>query len=88
MAITLGKLDHLGPIPFRFSSTWNDKEVKKFITEVWTTPINGSPSYVWETKLKAPRRELKHWARTNNIETQKRKLETAEKIDKIQMEKE
>lgn len=89
VALTLGKLENLGPVPFKFSSTWNNnEEVKKIIAEVWKKPLTGSPIYVWENKLKSRRRELKHWARINQLETQKIKLETIEKIDRIQVEKE
>jgi len=61
VALTLRKLENLGPIPFIFSSTWNDnEEVKKITVEVSTKSITGSPNYFLETKLKALRRELKH----------------------------
>lgn len=52
---------------------------KKIIVDVCTNQIIGSPRYVWESKLKALRKELKNWAKNNKKETQKRKAEIIKK---------
>ena len=80
MVISLGNMENLGPTPFRYSPIWNESgEAKKVIAVVWTNQIIGSPSYVWESKLKALRKELKKWAKNSQIETQKRKTEIIKK---------
>ena len=56
--------EDLGPIPFKFSPLWIEKE--GFLDTVqtsWANPINRSPSYVWEKKLKATKKALKEWLR-------------------------
>ena len=35
----------------------------EIIQEAWNSKIFGSPSYIWESKLRATRFSLKHWAK-------------------------
>eukprot|EP00253_Pinus_taeda_P034374 PITA_34374 len=46
--------EDLGPIPFRFSPLWIEREgFTKTVKAAWAKTFMGSPSYVWEQKLKA-----------------------------------
>ena len=69
--------EDLGPIPFKFSPLWIEKEgFLDTIQSSWDIPINGSPSYVWEKKLKATKKALKEWLRNlPNPPSQQRKDE-------------
>jgi hypothetical protein len=52
--------EDLGPIPFRFSPLWIERD--GFIDTVkaaWAKSFTGSSSYVWEQKLKATKQALK-----------------------------
>jgi hypothetical protein len=54
--------EKLGPIPFRFSPLWTDREgFMDIVSKSWSIPVNGSPNYVWEQKLKATKTTLKEW---------------------------
>jgi len=41
---------------------------------VWTQKVTGSPHFVWETKLKNLRKEVKIWARENEKQNKKEEL--------------
>eukprot|EP00253_Pinus_taeda_P001787 PITA_01787 len=63
--LELSTEENLGPIPFRFSSLWLQHEgFQEMVSEVWKRPVQGSPFYVWEEKLRRLKRRLKDWART------------------------
>ena len=54
--------EDIGPIPFKFSPLWIDKE--GFLDTVgnsWKIPVFGSPNFVWERKLKHTTSVLKEW---------------------------
>ena len=49
ISLNLEYEENLGPIPFRFSPLWIEKEgFKEKVTSAWSTPVIGSPSFVWE----------------------------------------
>ena len=53
----------LGPIPFRFSPLWIARD--RFwdtVSNSWVVYIEGSPSFIWEQKLKNTKIALKNWA--------------------------
>lgn len=51
---------NLGPIPFRFSPLWiNQKDFRERVEEICKLPVNGSPFFVWEEKLKRVKKALK-----------------------------
>lgn len=53
--------EDLGPIPFRFSPLWIKREgFIETVKAVWAKTFMGSPSYVWEQKLKARKQALKN----------------------------
>eukprot|EP00253_Pinus_taeda_P004106 PITA_04106 len=67
--------ENLGPIPFRFSSLWLQHEgFQEMVSDAWNIPVQGSPFYVWEEKLRRLKRILKEWARTLISPSSKRKV--------------
>eukprot|EP00253_Pinus_taeda_P025214 PITA_25214 len=75
--LLLAPEEDLGPIPFKFNPLWIEKEgFMDTIQSAWDIPINGSPSCVWEKKLKATKKSLKEWLRKlHNPTTQQRKTD-------------
>jgi len=68
---------------------WNNsEEVKKIIAEVWSQNIIGSPNFVWETKLKILRKEMKIWAKNNHKEARKRNEKLIKNMETTQETKE
>lgn len=60
--LLLEEEENLGPIPFRFIPLWADREgFMDTVKKAWFTHVPGSPSYVWEKKLKATKTTLKEW---------------------------
>lgn len=54
--------EDLEPIPFRFSPQWIEREgFFETVKAAWDTSITGSPSFVWEQKLKLTKKALKDW---------------------------
>eukprot|EP00253_Pinus_taeda_P028388 PITA_28388 len=54
--------EDLGPIPFRFSPLWIEREgFTEIVKAAWAKSFSGSSSYVWEQKLKATKQALKEW---------------------------
>ena len=54
----------LGPIPFRFSPLWIQHEgFMQVVSESWGRYIRGSPSFIWEEKIKRLKYDLKDWAK-------------------------
>lgn len=75
--LLLAPEEDLGPIPFKFNPLWIEKAgFMDTIQTAWDIPINGSPSFVWEQKLKATKNALKEWLRKlHNPSTQERKVD-------------
>lgn len=81
-------MENQGPLPFRYNPNWDsNEEFRNQIKEGWSKSITGSPHYVWETKLKNLRMNLKIWARENDIRNKARKIELQKGMDIIQKEK-
>jgi len=78
----------LGPIPFRFSPTWiQHDDFLQIVTSSWNAPIKGTPSYVWEKKLKRLKAALKAWAKNISSPISKRISAQSElEIHQLQME--
>ena len=64
------------------------EEVKQEVEKIWKQKISGSPSYIWETKLKTTRVRVKDWAKANYKEPQREKEELQQELAKIQEEME
>ena len=57
---------NLGPIPFRFNHLWlNNAKTLDIIHTAWNFTLSGSPSYIWESKIRVVRSSLKNWAATS-----------------------
>ena len=67
--------EDLGPIPFRFSPLWKDRDgFMSTVTLAWENPVVGSPNYVWERKLINTKAALKNWVKlTQKNPTSERK---------------
>lgn len=60
MAIVMGKMENQGPLPFRYSSIWDSNiEIIELIKEAWEPRVSRSPQYIWETKLKKCKNQVK-----------------------------
>jgi len=81
--------EDLGPIPFRFSTLWIEKEgYIETVKAAWDNSFTGSPSYVWEQNLKATKHVLKNWIkRLGPSPTQQRK-ESVHALQALQTEME
>lgn len=56
--------EDLGPLPFRFSAFWIERDgFYETVEEAWAKSFSGSPSYVWEQKIKSTKQALKEWIR-------------------------
>ena len=56
------------------------------VISAWSTSMIGSPSFVWEQKLKATKIALKYWVRNpNNTPTSHRK-ETIKLLENLQID--
>ena len=54
----------LGPIPFRFSPLWiQHEDFLQVVSDSWITQRRGSPSFIWEEKIKRLKHDLKDWAK-------------------------
>ena len=53
ISLQLSTSEKLGPIPFRFNPLWlNDAKALEITQIAWNSNITGSPSYIWEDKLR------------------------------------
>ena len=79
--IKLELLTHpdLGPIPFRFSPLWvKESNFMQIVKESWSQPVNGSPFYIWEEKLRRVKGDLKRWAKTlSNPATERKAIKVS-----------
>eukprot|EP00253_Pinus_taeda_P019238 PITA_19238 len=79
----------LGPIPFRFSPLWIEKEgFEETVKAAWGKPVWGSPSYVWEQKLKATKLALKNWAKKPVHTPTEQRKEAVQALQNLQTEME
>jgi len=80
ISLTLESHRPLGPIPFKFSPLWTRiSTVRAIVEAVWRQHVEGSPSFIWETKIKNVKRALKDWARDSYQEPKETK-ESQEKF--------
>eukprot|EP00253_Pinus_taeda_P005951 PITA_05951 len=81
--------EDLGPIPFRFSPLWIEKPgFFDTVKEAWDKPIIGSPSYIWEQKLKATKHALKEWIKKPAPNPTNQRKEAVQRLHSMQMEME
>ena len=74
-----------GPIPFWFSPLWYERDgFMDTINNVWSQYIDGSPSYVWEQKLKRTKYALKAWIKKTLINPSSSRIESVKELAEIQ----
>lgn len=72
--LNLSRDGNLGPIPFHFSPLWIQQEgFQEVVSESWNRPVQGSPFFVWEEKIRGLKRNLEEWAKRLKTLTAKRK---------------
>lgn len=78
--------EDLGPLPFRFNPLWAKREgFLETVQTAWEKEISGSPSYVWEQKIKNTKKALKEWIKKDaNSPTSQRK-EATRQLEEFQM---
>eukprot|EP00253_Pinus_taeda_P024119 PITA_24119 len=74
MILNLDKGRNLGPLPFKYNKIWDlPDDFRSLIKNQRAKEVNGSPHYVWETKLKALRSVIKQWAKEAAVMENKKK---------------
>eukprot|EP00253_Pinus_taeda_P027574 PITA_27574 len=76
------ELEDIKPTSGKF--TWSNKRIQfimlqhegfqEMVSNAWNRPVQCSPFYVWEEKLRGLKRRLKEWARTLKTPSSKRKV--------------
>eukprot|EP00253_Pinus_taeda_P025196 PITA_25196 len=83
--LTMDSQSHLGPIPFRYNPLWrNNAEAEAIIETTWKQHVEGSPSHIWETKIRNIRKALKEWAKASYQEPEKIKKKVQQDLEKVQ----
>ena len=84
ITLTFGDHHSLGPIPFKYNPLWNDiQEENQLVRNVWMQHIEGSPSFIWETKLKKIKLALKEWTKNHYKEQEKSKIDLKSQLDDV-----
>eukprot|EP00253_Pinus_taeda_P013716 PITA_13716 len=83
-ALTLESHCPLGPLPFKYNPLWNDiAAAKDLIQQTWRQHVEGSPSFIWESKLRNVKNALKDWEKTHYKEPEAKKREVKAKIEEF-----
>eukprot|EP00253_Pinus_taeda_P002669 PITA_02669 len=81
--------EDLGPLPFRFSPLWAGKDgFMDTVQAAWRMDVNGSPSFVWEQKLKNVKTALKVWIKKSMQSPNRQRKEAISQLEGIQFEME
>ena len=87
--LLLEEEENMGPLPFRYSPLWTERDgFMEVVQTVWSTHIIGSPSYVWEHKLKLTKLALKSWLKNHNNTPTSQRKETVQLLEDLQLEME
>jgi hypothetical protein len=87
--LILDEEEELGPIPFRFSPLWIDRgDFLETVKSAWTKHYSGSPSYVWEQKLKATKQALKEWIKKPTPSPTDQRKEAVQSLQALQSDME
>lgn len=85
ITLTLHSQCQLGPIPFKYCSIWNrSSAAKDVVQQAWVQHVEGSPTFIWETKLKRVRQALKNWAKNNYQELKMNKKKIKQELEEVQ----
>eukprot|EP00253_Pinus_taeda_P004750 PITA_04750 len=83
--LTLDSHSQLGPIPFRYNPLWrNNAEAEEIIETTWKHHVEGSPSHIWETKIRNKRKALKKWAKVSYQEPEKKNKKIQQDLEEVQ----
>ena len=83
--LLLEEEEDLGPIPFRFSPLWIEREgFLDTVKKAWSKPISGSTSYVWEQKLKETKYALKEWIKKPTHTPPEKRKEAVQTLQDLQ----
>jgi hypothetical protein len=58
------------------------------VTKAWATPVTGSPSFVWEQKLKTTKSALKEWLKSPSNPYSAKRKEVVQQLADFQMDME
>ena len=58
------------------------------VTKSWSSLVNGSPSFVWEQKLKTTKTALKEWVKTPSNPYSTKRKEVVQQLADLQMDME
>eukprot|EP00253_Pinus_taeda_P023771 PITA_23771 len=87
--ICLKKEEDLGPLPFRFSPLWVGKDgFLETVKAAWSMEVYGSPSFVWEQKLKNVKIALKAWIKKSMQSPNRERKEAVTHLEGIQFDME
>eukprot|EP00253_Pinus_taeda_P032639 PITA_32639 len=87
--ICLKKEEDLGPLPFRFSPLWAGKDgFLETVQAAWRIEVYGSPSFVWEQKLKSVKTALKAWIKKSTQSPNRQRKEAIFQLEGIQFDME
>eukprot|EP00253_Pinus_taeda_P004132 PITA_04132 len=85
ITLMLENHSNFGPIPFRYSSLWNDiPAVSEIVLSTWSQHVEGSPRFIWESKLKRTKQAIKEWAKTSYKEPEEEKKELKNNLNSTQ----
>jgi len=85
ITLTLETHCPLGPIPFKYSPLWNrNPAAREIVKETWSQHVEGSPCFIWETKLKRTKKALKYWAKESYQEPEETKKKVKNELEDVQ----
>eukprot|EP00253_Pinus_taeda_P005679 PITA_05679 len=83
------KEEDLVPLPFRFSPLWTEREgFYERVQTAWRIEISGSPSYVWEQKMKNTKKALKEWIKKVTVTPTSQRKDVVNQLEDLQGEME
>lgn len=78
--------EDLGPLPFRFSPLWVKREgFLETVQTTWKTDVSGSPSFVWEQKMKNTKKALKEWIKKSTNTPTSQRREATNQLEELQL---
>ena len=87
--LCLKEEEDLGPLPFRFSPLWAGKEgFFETVQTAWRIEVSGSPSFVWEQKMKNTKKALKDWIKKSMKTPTRQRKEAFLLLEGLQFEME
>eukprot|EP00253_Pinus_taeda_P013620 PITA_13620 len=87
--LCLKEEEDLGPLLFRFSPIWTEREVfYETVQTAWRIEISSSPSYVWEQKTKNTKKALKEWIKKVTVTPTSQRKDAVNQLEDLQVEME